>query len=336
MKTNFVSISNIVKDWAEDNGIEYDEINEPLIIKWGIDALNMMNLMEQLKHKVILLQVTNSRAELPNDFKTLLNAAASVKKTNYKKTKREQVVQWIQGNYGDCHLEINLKCDKCHKSEAKCDCESKFKGPVGYEVDVDRIWEAAHPEYYYKGYSRIGRFGYGDLGEEGGKPKFELMRVATQDFHKVDLIIGDCPNLTCKDCPNTFRIEPPYFEVDFQEGELLLSYLGRVLDENGDPMVPDHPDVLEAIQNHIEYKYYGRKWKKENDQNAKRKSDDALALREVNIGIAKSVLDAPEYTEFMAWFNTQFYKRLPTLNRSANVNKHTRDKYDILGDMLKY
>lgn len=336
MKTNFVSIYNVVNDWVDDSGLDHAEVNENLLIKWGIDALNMMNLTEQTRHKISLLRVENSRVELPLDFKHLLQASAKVKDKNFVKTRREQIVQWVHGTYEkDCHLEINLVCDKCHRPTDSCGCgERRELQPV--IVDVDRTWEMAHPEIYYKSYTRIGRFGYGPQPGSMYTPEFELMRAATQDYHKVNLIIGDCPNIDCRDCVRTFRIEPPYLEVDFDSGEVLLTYLGRVLDENQNPMVPDNPDVLEAIQNHIDYKWFGRKWKKENDEFSRVKSQEALQLREINMGLAKSILDTPEYKEFDAWFKTIFYKRLPDLNQDANMNKHTRDSYEKYGDIMKY
>lgn len=336
MKTNFVSIFNVVNDWIEDSGLSHDEVKEGVLIKWATDALNMMNLMEQTRHKVSLLRVENSRVELPLDFKVLLQASANVKDNNFVKTTREQIIQWVHGTYEkDCHLEINLICDKCHRPTESCGCgELKEHQPI--VIDVDRTWEMAHPEIYYKSYQRIGRFGYGPQPGSMYSPKFELMRYATQDYHKVNLILGDCPNVNCRDCVRTFRIELPYLEVDFNSGEVLISYLGRVVDENLNPMIPDHPDVLEAIQNHLDYKYFGRIWKKNDNQLARAKSQEALQLREINMGIAKSVLDTPEYKEFTAWFNTQFYKRMPNPNHDANMNKHVRDDYEKYGDIMKY
>lgn len=334
MRTSLISISNVIGDWVSDNGLEHEEVDESVLVKWGIDALGMMNLVEQLRYRIVLLQVEHSRATLPLDFKTLLQAAANVKCDRFVKTKREQIVEWVQGTYEkDCHLKINLVCDKCKKDERTCGCE---KTAPRIEVDVDRIWEMAHPEIYYKSYQRIGRFGYGPQPGSMFTPKFELMRATTQDFHKVDLILGDCPNIDCKDCERTFRIEPPYLEVDFDSGEVLLSYLGRALDDKGDPLIPDHPDVLEAIQNHIDYKWYNRVWKKSNDQFARIKKDEALQSREINMGIAKSVVETPEFTEVNAWIHNQFYKRFPDIGFSEKLNKRVTDQYDIYGKRMRY
>jgi len=339
VKTSFIPISNVVKDWVEDNDLGHIEINEPLIIKWGVDALNMMNLTEILRNKIALLPVANSKATLPTDFKTLTFAAANVKDRQFVRTRREELSEWVQGTYEkDCKLKIKLICDECHKPEVQCDCMGGNNSKRhSFEVDVDRIWEMAHPEIYYSHYTRLGRFGYGpQSGQSDSQPRFELMRVATHDLHRSNIILGDCPNLYCEECAHTFRLDPPLVELDFQEGEVLLSYLGRKLDENGDPLIPDHPDVLEAIQNHINYKWYDRKWNKESDRNAKIKKDEALQLREVNMGLAKSIIETPEYSEIDTWMKLSLFKRMPDMNTHANLNKRTRDRYDILGDKLKY
>lgn len=328
MRFNDISITNVVHDWADDNGIEMDEINESLLIKWAIDAHDMMNLVETLKPKVALLNVENSRAEFPLNFKILTNAAANVnnKDGKFVKTRREWVSQWIDRSYEGCEVQINVVCDKCHKK----DCNH-----MRFEAEVDKDWEMAHPEIYYRNYKRLGRFGYGPQ-YDGAIPRWELMRAAVQDFHKLNLIVGDCPGLNCIDCARTFSIQPPYLEVDFNEGEVLLSYLGRAMDEYDNPMIPNQVDALEAIKSHMEYKWYGVRWKRENDRNAKVKSDEALQMREINMGLAKSIIETPEYLEFNAWFNTQFYKRQPDLNMTANLNKQTRDKYDTYSDKLRY
>ena len=317
-------------DWPDEVGIDHEEIPYTFIIKNGVEALNMMNLTEELSNRLCILQVFNSRVKLPDDFKTLLQAAANVRTKDYCTTTREEIVEWTQKSYQEgCDLKIRLDCPKCNKTE--CDCRS-------FEVKVDRIWEMAHPEYYYSHYKRIGRFGYGRTDSQYHE-RFQLMRAATQDFHQANILF-DCPNIDCRECAHEFRIDPPYLELDFQEGEVLLSYLGRVLDENGDPMIPDQPDVLEAIKYHLTYKWFNRIYNKSNDKLiatlAKGKAQDALMMRETSMGIAKSVCEMPEYSEFKSWLDGSFYRRHPNMNGHWNGNKHTRDEYEKYSDNFKY
>lgn len=54
------------------------------------------------------------------------------------------------------------------------------------------------------------------------------------------------------------------------------------------------------------------------------------------MGIAKSFIEMPEYTEFRSWLNGSFYKRYPDMNRDQKGNKHTRDEYEKYADKMKY
>ncbi|MCB0744768.1 MAG: hypothetical protein KDC67_12745, partial [Ignavibacteriae bacterium] len=128
------------------------------------------------------------------------------------------IIQWTQGAFEqDCELEINLICPVCKKTDCACD------GPV-VEVDVDRIWEQAHPEIYYRNYNKIGRVGYGEGPWSSYYcPKFKLMRYASNDFFNVKNIVTHCPNVDCKSCLNEFILDLPYIEVDFKRGEVLMA-----------------------------------------------------------------------------------------------------------------
>lgn len=330
MRTEHITFNDIAADWPEEAGLDHQEVPYTFIVKNGVEALNMLNLTEQLSNRLEIIQVVNSKIKLPKDFKILLQAAANVKHKDYCTTTREEIVEWTKKTYEkDCDLKIRLDCPKCNKTT--CDCRS-------FEVNVDRIWELSHPEYYYNHYRRIGRFGYGNTDSQYHH-RFQLMRAVTQDLHRTNILFG-CPNLDCRECAHEFRIDPPFLELDFQEGEVLLSYLGRVLDEQGDPMIPNQPDVLESIKYHLTYKWFNSKANKTTDKFLyninKNKADTAFQAREMSMGIAKSVCEMPEYSEFRSWVSGAFYKRMPDINSYQNAGKHTRDEYEKYSDKFKY
>lgn len=356
MKLQYVSISNAVQDWIQDNDLEHEEINESLLIRWAVDCVRWCSTPEQLKHKIAILQIENSRARLPDDFELLAQAASNVrweppcdcsqspppeccgwksvpKQNRVPKTRREDIVQWVHGTMDkDCHLEINLVCPTCHKTA--CDCRTPT-----VEVDVDRIWEMAHPEIYYNHFTKIGRFGYGP-GQNGPydsyyTPKFKLMRYSTNDYFKLKHILTDCPNVNCDNCWREFVLDLPYIEVDFGEGEVLLSYLGKALDEKGEIMIPDHPDVFEAISNHLDYKYYRIQWKKTKNQRFSTMSREAMELRDYHIGIAVSSMEVPEFHQFKNYLeSSSWLKRVPGWS-SDYVGKRTPNISELYGDLLE-
>jgi hypothetical protein len=345
MKTSFVSILAPIYDWIEDNGIRNDEISESMLVKWATDPIKWVKTTDQHAHRITILQVENYKAELPNDFELIAQVAGKVdpripcencekqgrpSEKFRNKTTREQMVQWLHSTLErECELELNLKCPRCH--ETTCDCTTP-----AIEVDVDRAWEMSHPEIYYGHYTRIGRFGYGP----GHDPysyytdEFRLMRYATNDYFRTNAFLTDCPNVDCRECHLSFILEPPYIEVDFARGELLLSYLGKKLDENGDLMVPDHPDVFSAIYWHLEYKWWWREYRRKNNQNDFRKFKEAERQREDAIGMARSALTNPEFHEFKVWLDNNWARRIPNYKHHDNINKLSAGQYEQYGKYL--
>lgn len=339
MKVGYVSIQNAVLDWVQDNDLGQEEIDQALLIKWASDCVRWCRTDQQLKHRIAILQIQNSRARLPEDFDTLCQAASNEferdpcdcnqhpkpdccgkksapKNNRTPRTRREDIVQWVQGTLEeDCQLEINLVCPTCHKTSCSCDT------PV-VEVDVDRIWEMANPQIYYSHFTRMGKFGSGP-GQNSPyssyyTPKFKLMRYSSNEYFKLTNILTGCPNVNCDNCWKEFVLDLPYIEVDFEEGEVLLSYLGKALDEDGEIMIPDHPDVFESIVNHLDFKWYRMQWKKSKDQAARAISQEAMQLRDLHMGYAKAALEIPEFQQFKSWMETSaWHKRIPRWSTDA-------------------
>ena len=344
MKTEFVSIKNAVQDFLQDLKIRHEEVDENLLIKWAADCSKWFHTDQQLRHRVLILQIENSRARLPDDYSILAQAAANpiirpkcdctkepdspccteIRNPRAKgrpKTRIEEVSQWVASSLKEeCHLEINVICPKCHKD--KCSC-----GMNAIEIDVDRLWEMSHPEYYYKHFTKVGRFGNGPGTDSFYTPKFQLMRYSTNDFFNIKNILTECPNVNCKDCSNEFIISLPYIEVDFQEGEVLLSYLGKMLDGDGEIMIPDHPDAHEAIQAHLRYKWYLAEGTRLRDSFLINLSNQALSRRDEHIGYARASLEIPSAQEWKSWLqNSSWLKRIPNW-QSDNAGKYIKDQY---------
>ena len=346
MKVPYVSIDNAILEFIED--IDFDqshgEVPERMLKRWAQDCIRWIITEEQLSHRIDIIQIHNTKGQLPKDFKYLAQAAANpwyerdecdCEKTpdhdccgknnyysnkSYTKSRREDIIQWTQSAFEqDCDLEINLICPTCKKTG--CNCET---GAV--EVDIDRIWEMAHPEIYYRSYNKIGRVGYG-----GGpwssyyNPKFKLMRYATGDYFNAEYVLTHCPNVKCKNCLHKFILDLPYIEVDFKRGEVLLSYLGKQMDEKGNLLIPDHPSVFAAINYHLQYKWFNRMYLRNSDRTALQKSQLAYQLRENEIGIANASLNVPNFQQFHSWMEQNYYRRIPDRNHHMNANELTLD-----------
>lgn len=341
MKTRYVSIKNAVLEFTEDSGLNYDDLDEKMILRWANDVVRNLTFDQQLLHRIVVLQVEHSKARLPDDFRILTQAAARVfyyppcdceknpsleccsptgdyVKPGYAPTRRHQVIQWTQQAFEeDCEIEIKLNCPNCKGDNCSCG------GAV--EVDVDRIWELSHPEYYYQHFNRVRRVGEGGNATSFYSPKFNLMRYATNNLFRVEQILGECANLYCPSCPNSFNIQGDYLEVDFNDGEVLLSYLGTPMDDYGHVMIPDHPYVHEAVSQHLTFKYFSRKFNMESRPEDERKALSAEQRSIVAKRRAHALLNTPDFQEFNAWMEENWFKRLR--KTKIRPGEQGRDEY---------
>jgi hypothetical protein len=331
MKLNYVSIQNAIQDWIDDDGVADNEmVPESLLIKWATDCVNMVPTLENLTHKIAIIPVRNTKIELPKDFKHLIAVAANVweEEKKCKRTGRPEITQWIQST-PDCDLEINLVCDKCKTTSCSCDM------PI-VEVDVDRIFEMQNPWIYYthmKTFLGADRYGYGDKGEKPIQAKFMLMRYASNDFFNIRNVLGDCPNVSCQDCKQSFTLDLPFMEVSFKNGEVLLSYLAHKTDENGDIMIPDHVDMHDAIVSQLSYKFFRREARRNrNNPKANWQADlvfsrESKAEREDALGKFRTAVSIPETYEFKNWIESNWLQRHPDVHKAESFNKVQSEPY---------
>lgn len=317
MKTKYTTINAAISDWLEDNKIGMEEIDESLLKKWVLDCLKEIKREDQYVHKLALVDVSKYKAELPADFHRVCQVAYRYEKPKKKCGRHEQITQWVQGTLEkDCQLEINLICDRCHKT--KCDCST-----TALEVDIDSIWEDAHPELYYNHFNKIGRWGYGNSPESYYTPDFKLMRYNSSDwFQTGKFFIPECANVNCERCEETFTIEHPYIETSFSKGEILLSYLGQKVDEEGNPFVPDITPVHEAITWWIEHKWWWREYRTSNNNHDLRRSELAADKRDKAIGRAINRLSLPDYHNLYQILDQNWLKRSNRKGEYGNYYKY--------------
>jgi hypothetical protein len=295
---NYISIDPIIEDWIEDNKLSQDQVSKTRLKRWAVDVAKDFLTVDASKHKIALLQVVNTKAELPADFHTIISVAFRLFDDKKDCTTIQRVSQYTQSQYGqDCDLEIRVKCNKCKSSN--CTCNS---GVV--EVDVNRIWEMENPWYYNT--SRFGRpIDSTELYDRKKENGFRLMAYTTNPYHNVQFHVPSCVNLNCQNCEYHYSLDLPFIETDIitknESAELLISYLGKRTDENGDPLIPDITPAIEAIDHQLSYKWYRGEFVSSGSPNAQRIYTESMQLRDFSIGRAKMMLAIPDVDELRAF-----------------------------------
>lgn len=301
---NYIPLSSAISDYLEDYDSS-DSLKEDLLYKWTIDILKQINTDEQLTNKVMILDVSGYKVELPDDFKTICEVAYRQKQDDCSpKARVEKISQWVQKADDGCELEINVNCPDCHESTC-VDCDKNY-----VEVEVDRIWELSNPQYHYLGkFSRVGHFGKGDQ-HSAYSNTFQLLSYKGDSKWSGLKHIPECANVHCVDCEHSYEFIGNTIETSFKEGEILISYLARKTDEHGDLMIPDHPLVLEAIGDYIIFKMMKKDYVKTKSSTDYRAYKDFQQVYEQSLMRARTKLQMPSFGDFSAWLKTNKYMKM--------------------------
>ncbi len=345
--TEKISGKSIIQDYIEDSDLT-GEVNESLLLRWIMDYDNMVGMVEDLVPQIVHLYVDGYKADIPDGLKKVQQVVAR-KKQDLTCSRQETVSSWVtKTQYPDCDCNVTLECAQCTASgREKCGCDV----PI-YEVPIDRQWEISNPQHYLKGWSRMGIIGRGKGMENVENNEWTLLRPALDDFYKQKYFLNDCLSfLPGAVVHNSFRFEPPVITTDFPEGEIIISYLGKALDPDGDVMVSTDAHYLEGLIAHLDYKWWARESKrhaysgKTNMRLFKQYSNQAKQEREASIRMYKARNVVPDYKEWTNFMEKVFLHSIPNrhfdrgMKRGLNTEifkKYTnllnagdrRDKYE--------
>lgn len=325
MSTNigYIPLESIVSDWLSTTGHEgfYDTF---LILKSAQDETQKLVRGDQVKEYVTLLTVEDYTSVLPKNFHAVVQAAYNI--FPHKPCLKSEVVEFSKPVYGTdkaCEMKIRLDCDTC--SPNKCNCNRPF-----IEIDANDMWLRAHPEHVY-GSSRH-FYSYTNLTEYPGykhsslHPQFRLMGVKSGSFHNLNYHISECLNLNL-DTDISYDIDIPNIVVNFKEGQILLSYFGHRIDEQGRLLIPNLPEAIEAITLYIESREAFREYRR-----SKKPADRiyyAEVKREYEIAHnkARAILERPSSDKIRMIWRNHMSKLLPYDNWESNLNRKQNDRF---------
>lgn len=308
--------------WIQRTGHTPDErLNETDILSFihmGMGKLMSTPLWDE---KIVVLPVKNYYAELQDDFRAIIQAGYKIDCEDHPNFSY-RVTEYVQKGLEDCDIKISLSCPKCKKVECGC------KSPT-VVVDADRIWRAQNPHFearlmdHYYGYHYIGNGFY----STGYHPEFRLMRAKQNNFHVLKYHVKDCINLIT-DCEVEYALNDGKIIVPFQDGQILLSYLGERLDEEGYRLIPDNPWVIDYLVHYIEEKMAYIEGRSTKDWSfyaiAKNNAETAFYR-------AKGKLSIPEYTRFRQFWKNKMNKILAHgyQDNFNNLNRFLPDRYRL-------
>jgi hypothetical protein len=305
----FIKLKNLIDEWVEDKPLNNDELSYTQLYRWALDAAKDMSVVDTKKHKIVLLQLNNTKSELPSDFYSVISVAYRVKKDKKKEIYTEQVVEYTKKLHNGCSIKTRVECNRCNKLECGCDTKKEI-----IEVDVDKIWELSNPWYYNA--SKFAMPGDSNMlqaiGGSGGA-YFKLMKYSTNDFFNLNNHIPNCLNIGCVS-EYEYVIRDGYIETNINHpSEVLLAYYGNVVDEDGDLLVLDDVDASEFIMYSLDFRFYKMKAEKNIDNNTfsnyYRLQKDSDYNRNIAIGRFKSNVAIPSREKLKAELSKTFAQK---------------------------
>jgi len=317
-KQRMLSSSNIIKEYLR-TAPQNKDYRENDLRAFVNEAADRINSDEQMIPKIALIPVNNYKANLPDDFNTVIQAAYII--DGKEKMTRARVAQWTQGLLGtDCKLVTNVECPDC--SEYECDCST----PV-IEFTPDEIWKTSNPGFftaYQKHFVRAG----GNTGIGGGPlhkallPKFGLMNYSTSSFFNVAYHVNNCTNFNV-DTKIEYIIERPNLVTNFKEGKVLLSYFGRPTDKQGYLMIPDNTASINAVKFYMMQQVALSQYTGSGENKYRVMWMDMMQLTEKWIARAISENQMPSDEEFDAFWSKFIHQQLPKWNARQDMYRGT-------------
>lgn len=316
MQTHKTPIITVINEWVDDTGLDQAVLDYDQLIRWATDVNTEFGSPEdQLKHKIVLLQTDKGSAKLPSDFKRIDQVAYRVKPSSREKdcTKIREVKGYI---YEYCGSEIKVT----EKEDCGDSCGEKM------EIEVDFNFIKKNPKYFTNS-SMMSAHTFDGSGVSQYHNKFKLMSYSGNSYFRLQHHVDSCDNLVCTDCEYKYVLNLPMIETDLpKNGELLISYLGVETDDDGNVMIPDEPNSIEAIKENLTFKFFRRKFITSKDKGEQFLYQEAEQRYEKALARARSVLDTPSQDEFRAFMSNVWLKRVRNVGPVKQSIPH--DPYD--------
>lgn len=314
----YVNLKQALNEYLKIADFE-DEISRTKLMGFANDAVDKIISDNVYDLRVIVLPISNYGCELPNGF---VRVEQALYKLTPNCTQRREVIEWTQKIFGtDCHYKITKECPKC-KSIDPCEC-----GMAPVVIIPNHLWHMNYGEQVYGAMSF--REGYTSADRPVKKPQleFQILHRTTNNFHTIKEDLNDNCNYPRPGCRHEYSIRDSRLITSFKDGEVLLSYKSKFLDDDGYLMVPDNVYAFEAITSYIAERNAFSNYHKYKTQSDRAFWFDMVQLSSKTIQVAKSKLNIPPQDEFEAWMKNHWRKFVRNTSSEYNFDGYKPDEY---------
>ncbi len=301
------------------------------------DQIRKLRCTNLAMHKVALLDVEDYSVKLPNGFISINHVAYRPGRLEHSPRPRHRLASMVTPILGsDCDLEMLVKCPKCKSVEDPCGCEH-----TEIVIEVDEGLKRQLPSLYKEAHSRfaVGHASWLDMPHYSPyHNEFRLIRPAQHSAFNADYFVRGCLNLNKQlvaDSPYEFKIEAPYLKVNARDGQILFSYQGRPVSEDGFSLIPNMPEVFEMLEFYLTYRHLWREGLRTKDRNTRQESLGYLQMADRKLAIARELIETPTFNEWWTFLENNFTKMLPYYEFYQNWNRREPDHARIYANKLR-
>ena len=227
-----------------DLGLE--DISEDDVIEWTGEVLEHIGVVSMLEEHVAFIEVTNHKANLPNNLTSIIQVA---KNSKYTISDKGVCINTVLNEITSEPQSQDSNSTTCNNINfmgfAPVDCSGTIIGD--YEVAYYRPFFDLQYEYYNWSNSIL------------FQQYFVPVRLSNKTFFN-SIVCEEDPQIYLNS-RDEYTISGNTLKLSFKEGQIALAYYSFPLDpDTGYPMIPDEVSVVEAIVSYITYKYMKRMW----------------------------------------------------------------------------
>lgn len=244
--SEYISLHDVIAEYMILFGEPNNTQKEEFAVIFGDNAVD--EIMTRGTYKIYLAHHTlyQGKVKLNSNFMYPIQVFYRTK-TDNNKYEKVTVSEWIKRGYDDeeCTIKYNIKCHDC-KGKDTCTCSK----PV--ELDVTEMMLASNPELaieynrFLMGYYKTDKFFNAGIYDD-----FVIINPTQSYFFSLPNKIKNC-RVPVVDEYVEYQIDNKVFEVNNTiDAEIIISYIGRRIDDNGLQLVPNEPYIIQAIHARI-------------------------------------------------------------------------------------
>lgn len=319
MRTEYISIHKVISEYLITTN-KNSETDEELALMFADNAIDELMVKDNLKLYIFHGILYNNKVQLPANFRYPLQVAYRVQERSEDQL-QTTVSEYIQRSFDDdCNKVVKVLPSK---DKLNSDCDSY---PI--EINATDVLLASNPELALN-YSKL-LVGYSNQPQglrSNLHGDFTIAKPSRNYFFNLPDKIKSCqvPNL---DNFITYTIEDRIIDLNLnnRKTEILVSYTGRRLDDDGFQMIPNEAFVFEAVKARIMQGFALRDYHTSPTQITERMWMNMMQYADRLISKARSRLRIPDADQWDSMMDNIARKRIAD-DPAIHSNDYYEDRY---------